>query len=118
MQPDPQFPTDPQFPSSLDHIFPKTLTIATIAAKLDVSTSTFTHTYKEVCGETFRETVYGWRLERLHALLERPDLSIKEMAAKLGFSHQSYLCAFIKQATGCTSTQLRRLGAQGKQTKL
>jgi len=102
----------------LDRIVPETLTISTIAASLDVSASTFTHTYKKVCGETFRETVYEWRLERLQALLERPDLSIKEMTSMLGFSHQSYLCAFIKKATGCSPTQLRRMGTLGKSAKL
>ncbi|MEO6848803.1 MAG: AraC family transcriptional regulator [Chthoniobacterales bacterium] len=90
------------------------LTMKQFADEIGVSSSTITHQYRKVCGESFQDTVNNWRVEKACALLARKDLSIKEVANSIGFSHQSYLSTFFKTVTGCSPTAYRKLkGVRG-----
>lgn len=85
------------------------LSSAELARELGVSISTLTHHYREYCGESLHDTVGGWRLEKACALLSGTELSIKQVAVQVGFSHQSYLSAFLKDALGHAPSEYRRL---------
>ncbi len=78
---------------------------AELARLLGVSLSTLTHRYHAVCGETLSQTITEWRLEKASSLLARPELSIKEIAARLGFRHQSHFSSYFKKETGLTPSQ-------------
>lgn len=80
----------------------------TLAELLGISPSTLTHRYHQYCGETIGETIASWRMEKASALLTRSDLSVKEVAMRLGFTHQSHFSAFFRRETRLTPTQFRR----------
>lgn len=96
----------------LERVFPGTLSVEAFAKTLNVSPSTLTHKYRELCGETFRETIQHWRLEKAHVLLGKKDVSIKEISTHLGFAHPSHLTAFLKKHTGHSPSALRRILAE------
>lgn len=83
-----------------------------LAEALGVSTSVLTHRYREYCGESLHETIDAWRLEKACALLAASTLSIKQVAAKVGFSHQSYLSIFFKNSLGQTPSSYRRMSQE------
>jgi AraC-like DNA-binding protein len=95
--------------SELEKTFPKMLTIDAFASALKVAPSTLTHKYRTLCGETFKDTVQSWRMEKTIALLHRKDISIKEIATRLGMAHASHLTAFVKKHTGHSPSELRRM---------
>ncbi len=80
---------------------------AELANLLGISLSTLTHRYHQLCGETLGQTISGWRMEKASVLLVRPELSVKEVAMRLGFTHQSHFSAFFREETGFTPTQFR-----------
>lgn len=93
----------------LERTFPKSLTVQKLAAALNIAPSTLTHKYRSLCGESFKDTVNHWRLEKALVLLKKADISIKEICTELGFSHPSYLTSFLKKATGHPPSELRLL---------
>lgn len=93
----------------LERTFPDALSIQKLASALGISPSTLTHKYKTLCGESFKETIQHWRLEKAHVLLRKKDISIKEIATRLGISQPSYLTAFLKKATGYSPSELRNM---------
>ena len=80
-----------------------------LARALNVSLSTLTHRYRDYCGESLRCTVNSWRLEKACTLLTETNLSIKEIAARTGWAHQSYLSNFVKAQKGLTPSEYRQL---------
>lgn len=95
--------------SELEKTFPKMLTVDTLAIALKVAPSTLTHKYRTLCGETFKDTVQNWRMEKTIALLQRKDISMKEIATRLGMAHASHLTSFVKKHTGHSPSELRRI---------
>jgi len=93
----------------MEKSFPSPLTVDHLALRLGVARSTVSHKYRAYCGESFVKTVHRWRLEKARVLLQRPDLSIKEIARLVGLSQPSYLTAFLKRNTGHTPSELRRM---------
>lgn len=87
----------------------ETLTAKRLSSALGISASTLTHQYRQRCGESLQDTIHHWRLEKACVLLGRQDLSIKEVAAMVGLSHQSYLSAFFKKATSYRPSDYRKL---------
>jgi len=85
------------------------ITSKQLANELGISQSTLTHQYRPLCGESFQETIDRWRVEKTCALLIRKDLSIKEIATRVGLSYQSYLSSLFKAVTGYTPSEYRKL---------
>ena len=54
------------------------------------------------------------RVERAKELITYDELSIKEIAALLGYSSTAYLSSQFKTVTGMTPTQFKRLQSKGR----
>lgn len=97
----------------LEKALPDSLHLHQLAAALNVSASTLTHHYRQNCGETFKQTIQHWRLEKAIVLLQQRELSLKEIASQLGMAHQSYLTSFLKSQTGHSPSALRTMILEG-----
>lgn len=82
---------------------------AVLAKELGISLSRLTHHYRAYCRESLHKTISSWRVERACTLLSSTNLSIKEIATKVGFSHQSYFSNFLKQTMNYAPSEYRLL---------
>ncbi len=78
-----------------------------LAEQLHVSQRQLTRIIRQLYNMSFREKVNEMRLQNAVELLERTDLSIAEIAERLGYSSPSNFSLFIKKQTGRTPTAIR-----------
>lgn len=83
------------------------LTIDSIAAELNVHRSTLMRTVRAVCGQTPQKYLTEFRMHKALALLQKPELSIKEAAAKAGFASANYFGKVFFHTYGRTPSDMR-----------
>ncbi len=94
---------------ALDQTNGQGITLQEMAARIGVSASTFTHRYRAMCGESFKETILRWRIEKARSLLIGSRASMKEIAASVGYTQTSYFCNQFKAATGLSPSVFRKV---------
>ncbi len=82
--------------------------IKEVARYVSLSTSHFSRLFKEVVGCSFTDYATSIRLQHAQILLSKPELSIGEIAAKVGFSNGNYLCNVFKRSFGCSPSEFRK----------
>lgn len=88
------------------------LQVATLAAVASISSSHFFATFKQLTGCAPIEFFIGLRMRRACELLDSTSLSIKEIAAELGYDDQFYFSRVFKLATQAPPTQYRTLSME------
>lgn len=83
------------------------LNAQSIARELNVSYSSFRHTFQQHAGSGPHQYLLGLRLVRARFLLTQTDRSVKEIARQTGFGDEHYFCRFFKMKTGLTPGQWR-----------
>ena len=78
-----------------------------LAKELNISYSSFRHTFQQHTGASPHQYLLELRLVRARNLLEQTTLSIKEIAQQAGFEDEHYFCRFFKLKTGMTPGQWR-----------
>ena len=73
-----------------------------------LSPSHFSRLFKAVTGSSYTEYITAVRLQHAKILLEIGEISISEVANKVGISNASYLSALLKKHFGITPTQIKR----------
>lgn len=85
------------------------LSVAEMAATVDLSESWFSHVFKQTTGRTPLQ----WQLEKRIALAQKllldSDLSVASVAAQLGFSDQAHLTKAFRHVAGETPATWRRM---------
>ncbi|MBS1724490.1 MAG: helix-turn-helix transcriptional regulator [Armatimonadetes bacterium] len=82
----------------IDKHYSKPLTDADIARAVGLSTSHFRHLFKEATGLPFHRYLLGLRLEKAHAQMGYPGVSVTEVAESVGFACLSHFSrAFTKR---------------------
>ena len=76
--------------------------VATLAAAAGVSVSHFIRTFRKMTGTTPHQHVMARRQQRAMALLVEPDLSVAEVADRLGFSSPAHFVATFRKKFGVT----------------
>lgn len=84
------------------------LTIAALAAELNVSTSTLTKRFHRELGKTLGEYIDSMLFQRAQNLLIGTEMSIGEIADLLEFCDQFYFSRFFKQHQGETPSSYRK----------
>ncbi len=84
-----------------------TLSAQTLARELNVSYSSFRHTFQEHTGSSPHQYLLDLRLLRARNLLTETSQNVKEIAKKAGFDDEHYFCRFFKMKTGMTPGQWR-----------
>ena len=84
------------------------LTLAELSFIADMSTYHFARTFKQVTGVAPHQYVLNARVERAKSLLLRGNLSIADIARKVGFFDQSHFTRYFKRLIGVTPQTLLR----------
>lgn len=85
----------------------KNFSLSDICNELYLSTSQFSHIFKEGMGMTFLEYLTNRRIEEAKLLLKSTDLKGYEIAEKVGFSDPRYFSIVFKKHCGVTAMQYR-----------
>jgi AraC-like DNA-binding protein len=78
-----------------------------LARELNVSYSSFRHTFQQHTGCSPHRYFLELRLGRARSLLRETAQSVKEIAQQIGFDDEHYFCRFFKLKTGLTPGQWR-----------
>jgi AraC family transcriptional regulator, transcriptional activator of pobA len=84
--------------------------LSEIASALGVDRHTIENAMRSSRRMSFREYRRKELLNRVRAMLEQPDLSVKEIGIKLGYSSAASFSRFVQQSTGKSPSQLREEG--------
>lgn len=93
--------------------YSRKLTLEEIASRVSLSTSYLSKIFKEETGQTVIEYLTEIRLKRARELMLEEDLSLEEVAQRVGFSDASYLSRVFKREEGITPGQFKQ-GKRGK----
>lgn len=85
------------------------LTVAEMAESVGLSESWFANVFKKTTGRTPLQWQIEQRIAVARSLLAESDLTLAEIAARLGFSDQSHLTRAFRQITGETPGAWRRM---------
>jgi AraC-like DNA-binding protein len=78
-----------------------------LARELNISYSSFRHTFQQHTGSSPHQYLLELRLVRARQLLTQTAQSVKEIAKRAGFDDEHYFCRFFKMKTGLTPGQWR-----------
>jgi AraC-like DNA-binding protein len=78
-----------------------------LARELNVSYSSFRHTFQQHTGSSPHQYLLELRLVRARNLLTQTAQSVKEIAQQAGFEDEHYFCRFFKMKMGLTPGQWR-----------
>lgn len=85
------------------------LSLENLSVLADVSPNYFVSLFKQSMGLTPHQYIVGCRVERAKQLLQqRQDLTIAQIADRVGFADQSHLCRQMRQVLGVTPKQVRQ----------
>lgn len=88
------------------------LTLEEIAGVAHMSRHHFARSFKAETGLSPHQYVIRRRVERAKTLLTDTRLSISEVAAAVGFSHQSHLASHLGRVLGISPSALRQQGTR------
>ena len=84
--------------------------LSEVASSLGVDRHTVQNVIRRTKRVSFRTYQRKKLLEMAHMMLNMPDVSIKEIGIKLGYSSAASFSRFMQQLTGKSPTQLRSDG--------
>jgi len=86
-----------------------TLSLNAIADAMGMSPSYVSRYFKNQTGIAISEYVDEVRMERAKELLQKGDMTVKEVATRIGYSDQTHFIRKFKRKEGVTPQQYRRL---------
>jgi AraC family transcriptional regulator len=83
-----------------------------LSEKLNADYSYLSGLFSSVEGQTIENYLIAQKIERAKELLVYDELSLSEIAHKLGYSSTAHLSSQFKKVTGLTPTHFKTVGAQ------
>ncbi|RXZ80501.1 helix-turn-helix domain-containing protein [Paenibacillaceae bacterium] len=106
------FPTaSPQLAAVFKHIalhLHEPLALRALAGLLPVSTSHFQRLFKHATGQSLTEYIQNQRIAKSCELLLRTSLSVREIAAAVGYKDMKFFHALFKKKTGLTPYRFKQ----------
>lgn len=87
------------------------ITIADLTAYFQVGKTTLCNTVKEETGFSVTELIRSIRIEEAETLLQKENLSVGEVAARVGIEDYNYFSKVFKQITGKSPSAFRQVHA-------
>ena len=87
--------------------YSKEFTIDSLCSEFKINKAYFCSIFKNETGQTFINFLNNYRIEKSKELLKDLDLSLLDIAYKVGFSNQSYYCTVFKKFTNQTPLKYR-----------
>ncbi len=84
--------------------------LSEIARTLNVDRHTIENAMRSTRNTSFREYKRRELLQMTLAMLNQPNISVKEIGIKLGYSSAASFSRFVQQSTGKSPSQLRKDG--------
>lgn len=88
---------------------------AHLSVHLNKEYSTLSKLFSTVEGRTIEHYYIQQRIEKVKELLIYDELTLSEIAFKLGYSSVAHLSGQFKKITGMTPSAFKKLGASGRQ---
>lgn len=89
-----------------DH-YSKDISLDDVSRIVDISPYYFSKLFKEEVGENFIDYLTGIRIDKAKKLLQKSDVSIKNICADTGYSDPNYFSRIFKKQVGVTPTEYR-----------
>ncbi len=86
------------------------LSLQTIASRVNVSPSYFSHMFSQETGQTLVEYITNIRMEHAKRLLKSTNEKTYEIAQKVGYNDSHYFCNLFKKLTGMTTREFKIRG--------
>ena len=78
-----------------------------VSREIDISPYYFSKIFKEAMGENFIEYLTNLRIEKAKELLDKTDMSMKEICVEVGYSNPNYFSRIFKKNVGVTPTEYK-----------
>lgn len=95
------------FKSLVEEHYPRWHKVQEYASQIPISSKHLSHTVKQLTGKTAKEVIQDRLLLEAKRLLLHTDLSIKEVAYRLGYEEPLHFSAFFKKQAGVPPTEYR-----------
>ncbi|CAH2214614.1 response regulator transcription factor [Tepidibacter aestuarii] len=96
----------------LEHIhnnYQENIELKKCADKYHTSSSYIARVFKKHCGVTFVTYINNLKIKKARELLKEGELSIKEVAHKVGYNNLNYFYKIFKKNTGVTPNMFKQL---------
>lgn len=97
-----------RFAQILNNANPPIHSVNEVAAQLNITPKYFSTICKQITGHTASEIIIEQIVNTARIMLRSPQMSIKQIAIKLGFNNQSHFGTFMRRYTGKSPQQLRK----------
>lgn len=97
-----------RFAQILNEANPPIHSVNEVAEQLNVSPKYFSTICKQVTGHTASEIIIEQLVNTAKIMLRNPQMSIKQIATRMGFNNQSHFGTFMRRNTGMSPQQLRK----------
>lgn len=87
-----------------------------LSGQLHSDYSALSKLFSELTGSTVESYYVRQRVERVKELLSYGELSLSQIAVRMGYSSTAYLSAQFKQVTGITPSAFKASSGQGRRT--
>jgi AraC-like DNA-binding protein len=94
--------------------FSEPLTLQRIAHEVALSPNYFSSVFAKAAGATLVEYIQRVRLDEAKRLLREPDLSIREIARRVGFKTPAYFSRLFRRDTGLSARAYRNAPPAGR----
>lgn len=88
--------------------YPKPITLAMVSNEVSLNYAYFSAMFSKYTGKTFSEYLRNTRMEKAKELLRQPDISIAEVAAKVGYENYKSFYRAFKDAVGTTPVEYQQ----------
>ena len=92
----------------IDNHYSENISLATLSSLCRFSTSRFSHVFKEVTGTSAIKYINDLRMSKATMLLNTSNLSISEIAVKVGFYDAAYFSRIYKLNCGISPSDYRK----------
>ena len=96
----------------IDAHLKETISVAMLAEQCALSTSRFSHLFKEVTGTGAVNYIHELRISKAAVLLATTGLSIAEIARQVGFGDAAYFSRMFRKSCGKSPVEYRRDGTK------
>lgn len=83
------------------------ITVSQIANTFSYNPDYLSRVFKSRTGMSFTEYIHDLKISKVKSMLSNSELSVKEIAYKLGFNDEKYMMKLFKKHEGLTPTQYR-----------
>ncbi|MGI6010044.1 MAG: response regulator transcription factor [Ruminococcus sp.] len=84
------------------------ISLQQIADEVGISSYYLSHLFSEQVGKSITNYILDLRIQHMFQMLEKEDLTIKELAGELGYRDVAYFSRVVKKSTGKTVGEIKR----------